>query len=182
MIHSTSLIRPFLASTLVACAGTLALTWPGALHATGEDEGAEAANEARLPEGATRIDGLVASTEIVADEKGKRVRLHLVAHNPTQESQMAKLAIVVERREINPMARSSPPGEVSFSEQAHVIVPPGERFEKDVYVPQELADAILRSRAASVEEAAPDEGATDAPFTDFQAYVMAPEGTAVATG
>jgi len=144
--HRSSFIRSLVASALVGCFATLSVTWPGTLHAVGEDDAAEAANEEDVPEGATQVEGVLATSEIIADEKTDTVRVHLVAANTSDEHQVAKLAVQVQEYELNPMARSAPPPEIRFEETAHIIVPPGERFEKDLLLPPDLAQAIIESR------------------------------------
>jgi hypothetical protein len=165
--HYASSIRSLVASALVGCLATLAVTWPGTLHAVDEDEAAEAANEEEVPEGATQVEGVLATTEIVTDEKSDSVRVHLVATNPSKEHQVAKLSVQVQQYEINPMARSAPPPEVRFEETAHIIVPPGERFEKDLLLPPDLAQAIRDSRKPREEAppAADEEPPTEISYT-----------------
>jgi len=150
-------LRSLFASALISCGGTLAVCWPATLHAVDEETEAEAANEQGVPDGATEVDGMYATTEFVPDEKKGSVRVRLVAANPSQDSRVAKLAIAVQEYEINPMARSAPPPEVRFEDTAHIIVPPGDRFEKELLLPPDLAHAILDSIKASDTDLTPDE-------------------------
>ncbi len=155
--HRTRSIRSLVASALVACCATLAVTWPATVQAVDEEDQAEAANDADVPEGATQVEGVLATTEIVKDEKSDAVRVRLIAANPTKEHQVAKLAIQVQSYELNPMARSAPPPDVRFEETAHIIVPPGDRFEKELLLPPDLAHAILEAAQPAKEAPTADD-------------------------
>ena len=166
-------IRLIIASTLVACLGTLGVTWPGTLHADDEDQSAERANEQEIPPDATEVDGVLATTEFVTDKKHHAVHVRLVASNPSQEAQVAKLGLQVQQYEYIPMARSAPPPEVRFEQTVHIIVPPGDRFEKELYLPKDLAQAILTSQEAQAKQAESEaEDEMPAPSQSFEILVQ----------
>ena len=158
-------IISLLTSAVATCATVLSLTWPGVLHADDAEGDAAAQNEAEIGPGAARFGNLLAASELIRDEKGGKVRIRLVAVNNSEEKEeFAQLETRVEKYEYSPDSRGAPPPEIAWKRNTKIVLPPGERFEREYLLPPEIAKAIIAAdKAAKDRQQKPPEAEEEAP-------------------
>jgi hypothetical protein len=157
MRPARSPIISLLTSAVATCATVLSLAWPGVLHADDAERDASAQNEAEIPPGAARFGNLLAASELVKDEKSGKVRVRLIAVNTSdEEEEFAQLETRLEKYEYSPDSRGAPPPEVAWKRSTKIVLPPGERFEREYLLPPEIAKAIIAADKAQKEQKPPE--------------------------
>jgi hypothetical protein len=144
------------------------------LHADDDQKEAAAENEKTIPPGAAHFGNVAAVSQLVKNDKGKDVRVRLVAYNTSKDrEEIAQLDVRVERFVANPMSRSGPEPEVAWQESSKFVIPPGERLEREYVLPPNVVKAIQAAAKASAKK--PKKNAPPPVITSYQASVMRPQ-------
>ena len=146
--------RLIITSSLLAGLSALALIWPAELHAVDPEAQAEAANAVELPPNATRFGDIVASSELVTDDKTHGHFIRFVAVNTSQEREAdARIEVNVLKWESAPESRVAAPPELAYERTFRISLPPGERDVRELPVGAELGRSLdaLRQRKGSSE-------------------------------
>jgi hypothetical protein len=172
-MSSPSPVRLTITSALLSGLSALTLVWPAELHALDPEALAEAANGVELAPNAMRFGDLLASSELVTDEKTHRHFIRLVVENTSKEREAdAKLEVNVLKWDSMPQARVEAPPELAYERTFRISLPPGERDVRELPVGAELARS-LDAMHRRTEQAALD---SDAPFVyrSYEALVRVP--------
>ena len=167
----TSPIVGFFTGAALSCAAVLALGWPAVLHADDGQEAAAADNSVEVPAGASRFGDVAASTELKTDDKRKQATVRLVAVNTSKHEAFVKLAVALERYEVVPMARSGPAPETAWRHEAKLVIPAGERYERDFVLPPQVVREIIASRKAAKKPPKPKANQPPPVTISYQAWV-----------
>ena len=161
----------FFAGAVLSCASVLSLGWPAVLHADDGKEAAAEKNAVEVPPGATRFGDVAASSELKTDDKKGKATVRLVAVNTSKREAFVTLAVALERYEVVPMARSGPEAETAWRHEAKLVLPAGERYERDFVLPPKVVREIMASRKKAKK---PSKSNADQPTpvtVSYQAWV-----------
>ena len=161
----------FFAGAAIGCASVLSLGWPAVLHADDGEEAAAEENSVEVPPGATRVGDVAASTELVTDDKKGKATVHLVAVNTSKREAFVNLAVALERYEVVPMARSGPEPETAWRQEAKLVLPAGERYERDYVLPPKVVRAIMAARKTAKKPPKASEDEPPPATVSYQAWV-----------
>jgi len=168
--------RRMIASAALSGLSAVVLFWPGVLQAEDPEALAEAANAVELAPNATRFGDIVASSELVTDEKTKKHYVRLVAMNTSKEREAyAKIEVNVTETEGSGEARVAPVAEVRFERTFRLVLQPGATDVHEIPVSAQLAKGLdevqKRERAMDPENL----GAVVPPlYRSYEALVRIP--------
>ena len=134
-------LATFAAGGLLAFTTTTALLWPAETNA--DDLAADLAQQRAFAPPQTKIDGLVASTDLVEDPKHKgKWLVELEVRNDTGEARTAEVEALLTEVEFQPMARVMPMPKAVWHQRAAISVGSGERSVRRFPVPVNICQRI----------------------------------------
>ncbi len=175
-MSNVSPIRLFIASSLVSCLSAMVIAWPVAIHAEDPEAAADAANAEEIPIDGTQIGDIVATTELVKNEKTQRHFLRFVAMNTSKDHAVeANIEVNVVKWESSPESRVSPPPKVAWERSFHIVLPAGSRDVREVPLTTKLVKALAELDTLQKRMEAGDPDLVMPPiFTSYEARVVAP--------
>lgn len=156
---SRSFIPLMLCSATVSGLVALVVAWPVAIHAEDPEATADAANAVKLAPNATHFGDIVASSELISDEKTKKHYIRFVAQNTSEQREAyAKIELSVVKWASSPDSRVSPPPEVAYERTFRLVLPPGMSDVRDIAIGAQLAQSleVIRQREKAMEAGDPN--------------------------
>jgi hypothetical protein len=147
-------VATFAGTGLLTCAATLAVFWPTTTQA--DDPVAQLAQHGSIAAAQTKVDGMLASSKLVADPKRPgRWLVEVEVRNDTDVARSGKIEAVLTEVDYQPMARVMPMPRSVWSQPENITVGSHERIVRRLPLPDGLCKQIAASKVGSDKAMAP---------------------------